>query len=162
MRPCQIGSTDNSSQIVRILNSIQQEEEGRFSLFSGCLQHIFYLGILIGCRIGNHTLMLSCFRHLIQTFSRYKRNNSIVLSCLSDNALNRPVLASVLNKQLVNGFSGAECFHYCIAPLYGQFFVSHENSPILSNPSCTSFKSRSYCPVRYRYPTKASNPVAIL
>ena len=90
-------------------------------------------------------------------------------------ALYRAVLAAVQYKQLVYRFTGTECLKYRIAAFYCQFFKSHvfspapmhscassSNSPSFLSPCPKSSAIRSICSVRYKYPIRASNPVAIL
>ena len=59
MGTCQIGSTDDSSQIMGIFNIIQQENKGRFTLFLRCFQNVIHLRVLISRRISDDALMFS-------------------------------------------------------------------------------------------------------
>ena len=55
----QIGSTDDSSQIMGILDIIQQENKGRLTLFLRCFQDVIYLRVLISRRVSDDALMFS-------------------------------------------------------------------------------------------------------
>ena len=105
--------------------------------------------------------MVTVSGNLIQPLLRHKLDHRVLLFRLPDDGLHRPVLASVLNKQAVNGLSGTERLQNRVSSLYGQLFVSHHNSPIFFNPRPTSCVSRSIRPARYSQPMSASKPVAM-
>ena len=120
-----VSRPDNRPQVVGIFNIIQKDKERRFPFFFGTLKDVLYLGVFIGCRISNHTLMFPRFRHLAQPFFRYKPDNTVVLLRLPLYRLYRPVLASVLNKNLVNGLPRTKCLDYRMSAFNCKFLVSH-------------------------------------
>ena len=111
-----------------IFNIIQQNQKGRLLFFLRQLQYILYLGILISGCIGNHSLMLSGFRHLIQAFPGNIFYEAVRLFGLPLNGHNRAVLTVIQNKNPVDGLAGTECFDYRITPFNSKFFVSHNSS----------------------------------
>ena len=113
----QIRRTDNGAQIVRVFNIIQQDQERVFASLLCKLQHIFHLCIGISRRIGDHALMLSGSAKLIQTFLLHILNQSILLLRFTYNTLNRTILASVQDQELIDGLSGTERLQDGIAPL---------------------------------------------
>ena len=54
-----VGGTDDCSQIMGILDIIQQENKGRLTLFLRCFQDIIYLCVLISRRVRDDALMFS-------------------------------------------------------------------------------------------------------
>ena len=152
-----------------ILNAIQQKQKGRLSFFLCQLKHILHLGVFIGSRISDHSLMLSRLRKLIQTLLSHIVDNCVVFFRFPYDGAHRAVLAAIQNKQLVNGLSGTKGLQHCIASLDGQFFVSHEmfllyissKAPIFSSPRLINSARRSNLSSRNSQPTKASMPVAV-
>ena len=98
MGTCQICSTNNCTQIMRILNLIQQNEEWIFTFFGCQCKHILNFCILISSCICNHTLMLSCLGNLFQTLLFHKLEQCIMLSCFSYNGADWTICTAVQYK----------------------------------------------------------------
>ena len=141
----QIGGPDNGPQIMGVLNTIQQKQKGRLSLFFRRFQHIFHLCVFIGGSIGHNALMMAGFRHGVQPLPGNKGNYRIPFFCLPDNRLYRAILAAIQHKQPVDGLSGAEGLQNRIPAFNGQFLISHSVSPCMI--SFVSF-SRPEIPTR--------------
>ena len=122
-----------------ILYVIQQDQKGRLSLFPGFFQYILHLHIFIGRSVGDHTLVLPCFRKLIQPFPGNIFDHGIVLSGLPFDGHDRAVLTSILNVNPVNRPARPVRLDHGISSFYCKFLISLELffhvSFILSLPS---------------------------
>ena len=159
MSPGKICCSYNSSQIVRIFNTVQKNKKRIFVLLLCPGKQIFYLCIFIGRGHCDHTLVMFLGK-LIQTFFFYKIQNCVCFFCLPDDRPDRTVLASVQNIDLIDGLSRSQCLQHRISSRQQIFFVTHSFSPT-SNPILISSKARAVLPDKYRYPIRASTPVAI-
>ena len=62
----QIGRPDNGSQIVRILDIIQKDQERILPLLLRKVEHILNIRVFIRGCYCNNALMLFCFRELVK------------------------------------------------------------------------------------------------
>ena len=131
MCACQVGCTDNGSQVMGILDIVQKNQEGILPLLPGSRQHFVHRTVIVGRSLGNDALVMAGGGHLIQALFCHKIDDGIVLSCFSLNGVDASVLTAVLNKQLIDGLTGSKGLQYRISSLYGQFFVIHTFNPLL-------------------------------
>ncbi len=66
---CSIGNSQDRTEIVPILQFIQHHQERCFPFFLDRSQQIIQFDILMGCHLGNHTLMRFRFGHLVEGFA---------------------------------------------------------------------------------------------
>ena len=103
---------------MRILNAIQNKYEWCMPLLLSMSENIFHLGIVICSCSGNHTLMMSGFRNLIQAILR---NRSYICSralyCLK-NSGNGSIRNAFLYEKLFNGLSCTDYFQNFVSTLY--------------------------------------------
>lgn len=133
--------------------------------------------------------MFLCFRHIIKTVFGNKFYHGTMFLCLSQNCFDRTILTALQHKYLVNRLAGTKCFQNRISALewlilhiscmfswlFLIFYLStqtllltctdHERCvfsslPKPSSPRTVSSRIRSNRSARYRYPIRASNPVA--
>ena len=102
MCTCKVGSSYNSTKIVRILYLIKNEYKWIFSLFLSCCKYILNLCIFISCANGNNSLMMSCSCKSVESFLINIIDNCICFLCFSDNTLYWSILTAVKNKKLIN------------------------------------------------------------
>lgn len=100
MCTCKVGSSYNSTKIVRILYLIKNEYKWIFSLFLSCCKYILNLCIFISCANGNNSLMMSCSCKSVESFLINIIDNCICFLCFSDNTLYWSILTAVKNKSL--------------------------------------------------------------
>ena len=108
MCTCKVGSSYNSTKIVRILYLIKNEYKWIFSLFLSCCKYILNLCIFISCANGNNSLMMSCSCKSVESFLINIIDNCICFLCFSDNTLYWSILTAVKNKEGLWGFINDE------------------------------------------------------
>ena len=123
MGSCQIGRSDDGTQVVRVLDSIQKENKRIFPSFFRQSKHILDLTVTERRNRGDHSLMMSGLTHLVQSFFRHKIYHSTGFFCFTQNRHNRTVLTSSLHKQTLDQLFRPKSLQHAMASLYAVFIV---------------------------------------
>ena len=118
MCACQVCGTDDRTEVMRILNAVQQKDKWRLPFLLCAREDVLNGCITVGSNLCNDTLMLSCGGQLIKTLFFYVVDDGIVFFRLADDRADRAVLAACKDEQLVHGLAGAERLDDSVSSLY--------------------------------------------
>ena len=137
MSACRLGSTKNRTQIMRILQLIAHNDEGRLPSLGGQSEQILHLGVLFTRRYGDDALMVLC--HSIQLTAVHFLNRDIHLTALGDNRANAALTVAARHQYAVQRTTGLQRFGNRVSAcdiVFITFLLLFHNANLL-NGRCT-------------------------
>jgi hypothetical protein len=101
-----VGSADNGSQVVRILNAVEQHQK----LDLAAREHVFELGIALGGPEGDYALVRSAVRSALESLSRLEADRYGTFAGQIDDLLKTRSPGPPGDQNTVERAPGAQCF----------------------------------------------------